>query len=185
MKEEICMKKLIPLTIAIMLLAGCGSQTASSVKTGLGHVVSIEKSTDATAEKEGNAQVDTVMAAVTFDADGKILSVTIDNAQTKVAFDQTGKITSDKTAEQKTKVELGKDYGMIKQSKIGKEWYEQIAELEKRMVGKTVDEIKAMKVKKVDEDHQSVPDEPDLNSKVTISVEDYIAAVEEAYKNAK
>jgi hypothetical protein len=181
------MKKLIPvltLALAIMMLAGCGSKS-SSVKTGLGHVVSIKKSTDATAEKEGNAQVDTVMAAATFDADGKIISVTIDNAQTNVAFDATGKITADKDAEQKTKVELGADYGMIKQSNIGREWFEQIAELEKWMIGKTVDEIKSMKVKVVDEDHPSVPDIPDLNSKVTISVEDYIAAVEEAYKNAK
>jgi len=42
-----------------------------------------------------------------------------------------------------------------------------------------------MKVKKVDDSHPSVPDEPDLTSKVTISVQDYIAAVEEAVKNAK
>jgi len=82
-------------------------------------------------------------------------------------------------------VELGKDYGMIKASSIGKEWFEQIADLEKWMVGKTIDEIKAMKVKKVDDSHPNVPDEPDLVSKVTVSVEGYIAAVEEAVKNAK
>jgi len=183
MKKKISV--LLTLSLVILVFAGCGGKKASSVKTGLGHVVSIKKSTDATAEKEGYAQVDTVMAAASFDEQGKIVSVTIDTAQTKVPFDATGKITADKNAPQETKVELGPKYGMIKQSKIGKEWYEQIAELEKWMVGKTVDEIKSMKVKKVDEDHQSVPDIPDLNSKVTISVEDYIAAVEEAYKNAK
>jgi hypothetical protein len=73
------MKKLIALTLGVMLLAtGCASSGSSNagVKTGLGTVISIDKSTDATAEKDGVAQVDTVMAAVTFDANGKILSVT-------------------------------------------------------------------------------------------------------------
>jgi len=176
------MKKLIAVTLIGLLLAGCG---ATTVKTGLGHTVSIAKSTDATAEKPGLAQVDTVMAAVTFDQSGKILGVKIDNAQTKINFDATGKITTDKTQLQKTKVELGEAYGMKKASKIGKEWYEQIAELEKWMVGKTVDQVKAMKTKKVDDAHPNVPDEADLTSKVTVSVQDYIFAVEEALKNAK
>ena len=39
--------------------------------------------------------------------------------------------------------------------------------------------------KKVDDAHPSVPDVEDLKSKVTVSVQDYIAAVEEAFKNAK
>ncbi len=177
------MKKIIAVTLCILLLAGCGA--TASVKTGLGHTTSIKKSTDATADKEGIAQVDTVMAAVTFDSNGKILKVTIDSAQTRVNFDASGKITSDLDAPQETKVELGARYGMIKNSSIGREWYEQIAELEKWMIGKTVDQVKAMKVKEVDENHKNVPDEPDLTSKVTITVEDYIFAVEEAFKNAK
>ncbi|MGE4283940.1 MAG: hypothetical protein AB7G87_09495 [Clostridia bacterium] len=181
-------KKIIALALGVMLLAGCGSTAsapATETKTGLGHAVSIAKSVDATADKAGQAQVNTVMAAATFDADGKILAVTIDNAQVKVDFDAQGKLKTDKSVAPKTKVELGDDYGLIKGSKIGKEWYQQIAELEKWMIGKTVDEVKAMKVKKVDDAHPSVPDIADLNSKVTISVEDYIFAVEEAYKNAK
>lgn len=175
------MKKIIALTLVAVLLAGCG---AATVKTGLGHVISIAKSKDATAEKEGLAQVDTVMAAVTFDSTGKVLGVTIDNAQVKVNFDATGKVITDKTVAPKTKVELGNDYGMKKASKIGKEWFEQIADLEKWMVGKTVDQIKAMKVKEV-EGKPSIPDEADLTSKVTVSVNDYQAAVAEALANAK
>ncbi|HOJ11753.1 MAG TPA: hypothetical protein PK733_14330 [Clostridiales bacterium] len=182
------MKKIIAISLAvvtltIILFTGCSSSAA--VKTGLGQVTSISKSADAAADKDGAAQVDTIMAAVSVDSSGKIVSVTIDSAQTTVLFDATGKIKSDLNAEQKTKRELGKDYGMIKGSKIGKEWYEQIDELQKWMVGKTIDQIKTMKVKKVDDTHTNVPDEPDLTSKVTLSVEDYIAAVEEAVKNAK
>ena len=36
---------------------------------------------------------------------------------------------------------------MRRASAIGKEWFEQIAEFEKWMIGKTVDEVKASKVK--------------------------------------
>lgn len=184
MKKIIAVALLAVMVFSILLFTGCSS-SAGGVKTGLGHVVSISKSTDATAEGDGSVQVDTVMAAVSVDSKGKIVSVTIDTAQTAVPFDATGKIKADLTAEQKTKVELGTDYGMIKRSSIGREWYEQIAELEKWMVGKTIDEVKSMKVKKVDDSHPNVPDEPDLTSKVTITVQDYIAAVEEAIKNAK
>ena len=95
------MKKVLALTLVAILLAGCG---AASVKTGLGHNISIEKSADASAEAEGLAQVDTVMAAVTVDSANKILGVVIDTAQTKVNFDATGKITTDKAEEQKTKL---------------------------------------------------------------------------------
>lgn len=182
------MKKLIALALGIVLLTGCSAAPASSsggVKTGLGHTVSIASSANATADKAGSAQVDAVMAAVTFDSAGKILAVKIDNAQVKVEFDAQGKIKTDLKQNPKTKIELGKDYGLAKQSKIGKEWYEQIAELEKWMVGKTVDQVKSMKVKKVDDAHTNVPDEADLKTKVTITVESYIAAVEDAFKNAK
>ena len=47
----------------------------AAVKTGLGSVISIAKSTSATADAEALAQADIVSAAVTLDADGKILNV--------------------------------------------------------------------------------------------------------------
>lgn len=166
------MKKVLALTLIAVLLAGCG---AASVKTGLGHNISIAKSTDASAEAEGLAQVDTVMAAVTVDSSNKVLGVVIDTAQVKVNFDTTGKITADKTAELKTKVELGFDYGM-KKAGSAREWFEQIAEVEKWMVGKTVDKITAIK---------DASEDADLKSKVSVSISDYQAAVAEAVKNAK
>ena len=198
------------LVLALSIFAGCSpkatapaaapaaepSQTpepaaadGNIVKLGLGHITSIGKSTDL-GTKDGKevlplGQVDTVMAAVGFDKDGKVVSVTIDNAQTKVNFDNKLQLTSDLKAENKTKVELGDAYGMSKASSIGKDWYQQIAELEKWMVGKTVDEIKAMRVKAKDEAHPAVPDVAELTSLVTVSVEHYIAAVEESFVKAK
>ncbi len=43
------------------------------------------------------------MAAVGFDADGKVVSVTIDTVQPKVQVDKDGKIVSDTNEEVKTK----------------------------------------------------------------------------------
>jgi hypothetical protein len=197
------MSVILVLMITAMIFAGCAgsddkgatpaptqantdSETNSSniTKVGLGTLTSIASSKDKTDESGPVGQVDTVMAAVGFDSAGKVVSVTIDNAQTRVNFDTDLKLTSDPDAEYKTKVELGDEYGMKKRSEIGKEWYEQIAELEKWMVGKTVDEIKSMKTVNKDASHPAVPDEQDLTSLVTITVQDYIAVVEEAWNNA-
>ncbi len=163
--------------------------SAEAVKVGLGHEISIGKSVGYSAadgkETLPAAQVDTVMVAAAFDEEGKVAGAIIDTAQTKVEFSKEGKVTTDKNGEFKTKVELGDEYGMIKASSIKKNWYEQMAELEKWMVGKTVDEIKAMKVKQRDASHPAVPDVPELTSLVTVSVHEYLEAVAEAYENAK
>lgn len=191
------MKKLVSLTLVLMftlaLLAGCAASTSGSkskiAKVGLGHITSIAKSKDLGVDKDGKdvlpvGQVDTIIAAVAFDKNGKVVNVTIDNAQTKVEFNKDLTLKSDVKAAGKTKVELGDAYGMKKASTLGKEWYEQIAELEKWMLGKTVAEIKAMKTVKKDDAHPAVPDVAELKSSVSVSVEGYIAAVEEAFNTA-
>ncbi|MGI6628415.1 MAG: hypothetical protein ACOX4K_08760 [Bacillota bacterium] len=190
---------LLILIIPLVSMAGCAHEYAaggsqkpketSIAKMGLGHVTGIAKSKGRSEGQDGNvvpptAQVDTVMAVVAFDKNGKVVKATIDNAQTQVKFDRDLQVVSDLAEKGKTKVELGDAYGMKKNSEIGKEWFEQIKAFENWMIGKTVDEIKSLKVKERDPGHQAVPDVPELTSLVTITVQDYIAAVEEAYKNA-
>lgn len=204
---------LLMLTLLVTVFAGCtpkeeaptetptGTETPAETETpatsadgaiaklGLGQITTIGKSRDLGKDADGKeilplGQVDTIMVAAGFDKDGKVVSVTIDNAQTKVDFDAALQVTSDLAAEGKTKVELGADYGMIKGSAIGKEWFEQIAELEKWMVGKTIEEVVGMKTVEKDASHPAVPDEAELTSLVTVSVEGYLAALEEAYNNA-
>ncbi|AOZ93702.1 hypothetical protein [Paenibacillus crassostreae] len=158
-------------------------------KMGLGHITSIASSSDMSKDADGKmvpakGQVDTVMVAAAFDKDGKVVKVTIDNAQVKVNFKEDLQVDGDLTAENKTKVELADEYGMIKASSIQKEWYQQADALGQWMVGKSIDEIKGMKTKKVDESHPSVPDIAELTSSVTITVQDYVGALEEAYNNA-
>lgn len=161
------------------------AEAGSIVKLGLGTKTSVAKSSDFTAEKPGAAQADVVIAAVGFDKDGKVASIKIDNAQTKVEYNEDGSLKSDPAAEYKTKQEKGPEYGMIKASAIGREWNQQIEALAAWMQGKTVEEIKAMKTKQgADEAHPAVPDEADLATSVSITVQDYIAVVEEAYQNA-
>jgi len=147
-------------------------------KMGLGIVTSIEKSKDY-AEDAALGQVDSVIVAAGFDKDGKIVTVTIDTAQSKVEFAKDMILKTDVTVAGKSKVELGADYGMAATSTLGKEWFEQIAEFEKWMIGKTVEEVKGMKLTDT-----TVPDVEELKTLVTIKVSGYIAALDKAYANA-
>jgi len=149
------MKKLLVALLLLATLFGCNNNTpapaADVTKTG-------EFQTEA--DDAGNY----VTATVTLVND-KITEVSIDSwYASSEAF----------------KKDLGDDYGMRGRSEIGKEWFEQIAALEEWMVGKTIDEVLAMPFSVRDENHQEVPDVEELKTSVTITVGDYLAAVEGA-----
>lgn len=179
------------LVMALSLLAGCNQtpaptptpdpvpETPTIVKVGLGSVLSIAKSKDAATDVTPVGQADVTVAAVGFDKDGKILSVDIDTAQTKIAFDAAFAVTSDLTAEVPSKTDLGDDYGMKKASGIEKEWFEQMAALEEWMIGKTIEEVKAMPM-----DEDGYPTDADMVASVTMNVAGYIDAVEQAWTDA-
>lgn len=195
------MAMLLVLSLSGAVLAGCSTSTKADenntppvsteqpqdneevaegemAKIGLGHSTSIAKSKSAEGDKTAAGQVDTTIVAAGFDAEGKVVKVTIDVAQTKVDFDADLQLTTDTTQPGKTKVELGDEYGMKKASSIGKEWYEQAAALEEWMIGKTVEEIKAVEL------NDNVTTDADLLTSVTVKVNGYIEALEEAYNNA-
>jgi hypothetical protein len=148
------------------------------VKTGLAVLTSVAKSADA-GEKDGLAQADSLIVAVTVGADGKIVSCVIDSAQTKVNFDKTGKLLTALDSTFKTKNELGTEYGMGKASKIGKEWNEQAAAFAQYVIGKTADEVKGIAVK------EGYAANADLTASVTIHVTDFMATVAKAVADAK
>lgn len=154
--------------------------TDDSVKTGIAVISSIGKSADATTDKEGLAQVDSVVVAVTVDNEGKIVKAAIDTAQTKINFSTEGKITTDKASEFKSKQELGTEYGISKVSKIGKEWNEQANALAEYVIGKTVEEIKGIAVTE-----DGVPTDADLAASVSIKIGGYIDGIEKAVANAQ
>ncbi len=195
----------LSLTLVMSLLVACGSDdkketetsktpeattapatndddkatTAAAVKTGLAVINDISGSKDA-ADADGLAQVNSTVVAVTVGADGKIVKAVIDTLQTKVNFSKEGKIVTDLASEFKTKQELKDEYGMRKNSGIGKEWNEQADAFAAYVVGKTVDEVKGIAI-----DEEARPTDADLSASVTIHINELIAGVEKAVANAQ
>ena len=186
------MKKVFALALAAALalsMVACGSSEPAApaepevFKTGMGTVISASVANeDVENEKGASAQINTNIVVATFDKDGKVVSATIDVAQQKAAFDMDGKLAGE--VDLRTKCEKGDDYGMRGVSAIGKEVNEQYAALAEYFVGKTVEEIKAMPTFERDANHTAVPDVEELKASVTITIADYVAALEEAYNTA-
>ncbi len=157
-----------------------GEETADAAgiaKVGLASTVSFGKSKDLE-DGKGAAQEDTMVAAVAFDKDGKVVKVEIDTAQNKAAIKDDGTFDFDTEAKGKTKKELGADYNMKAASEIGKEWDEQMVSLEEYFVGKTAEEIKNI------ETEESVPTDADLKASVTMKIDGYKELVAKAWDNA-
>lgn len=177
------MKKIITLILSmamvLVILAGCGSSKEAAVKTGLAVVSSVAKSADV-GEKDGLAEVDSTVVAVTVDKDGKIVKCKIDVAQTKINFSNAGKITTPLDKVFKAKQELGTEYGMLKSSGIKKEWNEQADAFAAYVIGKTVAEIKGITV-----NEEGVPTAKELTASVTVHVTEFMDAIDKAVANAK
>lgn len=171
------MKKLLLLAIvALTVMAGC-TKANPVYKVGVGSVTSVQPRA-AVVETAGRIRVNTTIATVVLDKDGKFVSVVIDVAQQDGTFDVAGAIVKAEAAP--TKKEKGAAYGMKAQSAIGKEWFEQIAALEAWMAGKTLTEVKALPLVE-----GAIKDGEDLKSSVSVTVTDYLAAFEKAVGAAK
>lgn len=148
-----------------------GAQTGDTLR--LATVNAIGSSKSATAEKEGVAQLDTTVAAVTV-KDGVITGCVIDAVQAKVSFDATGKVSTDLTAQVKTKNQLGKDYGMVAWGGAKFEWNEQAAAFAKYVTGKTAAQVAGIAVT------EGKPADADLAASVTIAIGDFQALIAKA-----
>ena len=163
-------KVLAGLAIASMLVA-CGNsstkkETANYSKVGYA----------INTEVDGRGRVNTTMAVVGLDNDGKIAYVSIDVAQQN----PTGENES-----LKTKKEKGPEYGMLNASGIEKEWYEQIEALENHFIGMNVADIKAIEIYETGSTNSEVPAEgTDLAAEVTVNISEYRNTVIEAIENA-
>ena len=145
----------------------------AGVKTGMA-IVSKTSTSDADADAEGNAQVDSTVAAVLVGEDGKIISCKLDVAQNKVAVAADGSFEN--TAEFQSKQELKEKYNMKPASAIGKEWYEQANAFADYLVGKTAEEVRAIEV---GGDHNG-PVDADIAASCTMGVLQFNGAVEKA-----
>lgn len=168
------MRKILSLVICLMMIISCIpaiAEEAAAVKTGLSFVTSLSSS------KDGQAQANIALTAVTVDDNGVITACVIDYVQAKIAFDATGKITTDMATVFQSKNELGDGYGMRKASSISAEWNEQAAAFAAYCVGKTIDEVKNMPV---DENGKAV----DIVASCTMAAGQFITGVEDAVANA-
>ncbi len=182
------MKRIFALAICFVMalsaiLVGCNNadvnnepETVSTVKFGSAVYVSTPVTADATEDKNGSGKLDVTVAAVTVDADGRIVSCELDTASNTVGFTFDGKAVS--TEEFKTKYEMGTDYNMVAYGGAVKEWFEQADAFEKVVAGKTVDEVKAL-VAEADKGTEEV-----VNAGCTIMINEFVKAIEKAYNAA-
>lgn len=174
------MKKALALILALLLIvtafAGCGAKKETTLKFGFGVNISTPAVTDATADKDGSGKVDVTFAAVTVDANGKIVACALDTASNTVNFKADGKAVA--ATEFKTKYEAGKDYNMVTYGGAKKEWFEQADIFETVVVGKTLDEVKAL----IGAENKGTDEV--INAGCTIMVHEFVGAIEKAYNAA-
>ncbi|MBO4584008.1 MAG: hypothetical protein J5756_02965 [Clostridia bacterium] len=133
----------------------------------------------------GSVNVNVVTASIAIDNDNIIKSLKLDKYDLTVAVDENGYLIGEiSTDGVKSAKELAYDYGMKASSKLSLEWFEQVANFEKWAVGKTVSELLNMQTVYIDDERATVPNEPDLNVSVSISVGDFLKVIRLAAINA-
>lgn len=148
-----------------------GAQAGDELK--LAAISSISDSVSANADKNGTAQLNVDVTALTV-RDGVITSCYIDSVQAKVTFDATGTITSNLTAPIQTKNELGDSYGMVTWGGAKYEWYQQAANFAAYATGKTAAQIAGIAVS------EGKPSDADLSTSVTIAIGGFQALIAKA-----
>ena len=189
------MKKALLIALCLIMavsvvFAGCGNTTGTeettsetteasgaSLKFGSGIYVAAPTVTDATEDKEGEGKIDITVAAVTVDADGKIVACALDTASNTVKYTADGKAVA--VEEFKTKYEQGADYNMVAYGGATKEWFEQADAFEALVAGKTLDEVKAL----VAEENKG--NDEVIAAGCTIMINEFVNAIEEAYNAAE
>ena len=168
------MNKFIKVLAASSLIAtalvGCGGESKSAAaytKVGLGIVSTLSD----------DGQVNTTMAALGLDKDGKIAYIDIDVAQSTPGGDEKSQLD-------KTKKERGADYAMKEASPIKKEWNEQAEAFEAWAKGKTPDEV--AKVETMDfHGGKAAKEGTDLAAGCTITIDEFLEAVAKAASSAE
>ena len=173
MKKFICVLLCFLMCAATLTLVACDKKE-ETLKFGMGVHISAS-ATDATADKEGQGKATINVAVITVDAEGKVVACQIDTADNTVKYTAEGKAVANDGF--KTKYELGKDYNMVTYGGAAKEWFEQADAFESVVVGKTLDEIKAL-VAEGGKGTDAV-----ISAGCTITVTEFVGAIEKAFAN--
>lgn len=188
------MKKLLLCVLMSLSLVACSSATVEPtatpdenvtseptaettvLKMGTGSITTISNKSDATEDVNSDGKITTTISAVVLDGN-VIKQVTFNVVQVKTLADANGEITSDLESTLLSKKELGDDYGMVAYGNSLAEWDQEVADLEIFLTGKTVEEALAV------ESNEDMLTE--LNTTTTITITDFIKALDIAVSNAK
>ncbi len=176
MKKLVCVLLAVLMALTALTFVGCDGKKDERVKLGLGIHTTVAKATSADGDSNGQAQATMTVAAVTLNAAGKIVACQIDCADSTVAYTGEGKAVANDSF--KTKYEAGKDYNMVAYGGAVKEWFEQADAFESVVIGKTLDEVKAL-VAGEDKGTDEV-----ISAGCTIMIADFVKAIEKAVANA-
>lgn len=175
------MKKIIALVLVLSLsllcFVACGNKDKDNnddqnTPTEKNYTLAIGVATT-----QDGAEVSNTVAALILDSDNKIVACRIDTLAIKATL--TDGIVDANTY--KTKAELGKDYGMLSDwgSKLA-EWDDQAKAFETYVVGKTQAEVNGIAL-----NEDGKPTNADLTAGCTIAVNDFIKAVDNAFKSVR
>ena len=169
--------------VLVLTLGGNKGPVLNDYTLGMGIVTGFEK--DA-------AQVNSTVATVVLDKDGKIVACRLDAVQCKATLNEDGTFA---IGNLHTKMELGDKYGMAAAVNYGmdwngdgvvKEWFEQSAAFSKHVVGMTADQVKAMGTKTVEGKGYVISNDADLLAAgCTIQITSIKAVVAESVTNAR
>lgn len=168
----------VSMILSLIAFTGCESEETSGLKFGMGVLAYYGDAISADGESDGSAEAYATVAALLADEEGKIVKVAFDS------LDVAGYYTADGKAavtpgEFPTKREFGDSYGMVTWGGASLEWYLQVDALEGYLVGKTLDEAKAIVV-----DGYKGNDDV-ISAGCTIGISDFILAIEKAFANLK
>ena len=175
MRKILCALLTALLLLSAMTLVSCDKEP-ETLKFGLGVYTNVSKADSATEDADGQGKVAITAAAVTVDAEGKIVSCVLDTADITVKYTADGKAVANDSF--KTKYELGKDYNMVTYGGAAKEWFEQADAFMALVKGKTLAEVKAL-VAEGNKGNDEV-----MNAGCTIMINEFVLAIEKAVGNA-
>lgn len=177
------MKKLICILLSALMLLSAAAfvscdkapEAEPTLKLGLGVYTAVTEAKSADGDANGQGKAAVTVAAITVDADGKVVACQLDTADNTVKYTSEGKALAETSF--KTKYELGYSYNMVVFGGAAKEWCEQADAFETVVIGKTLDEIKAL-VAAGDKGTDEV-----ISAGCTIMVSEFVKAIEKAFAN--
>ena len=140
-----------------------GAQAGDELR--LAAIASFSDSTDPAEDKDGNAQLNVDVVALTLNGE-TITSCQIDSIQAKASFNTEGVVTSDLTAAIQSKNQLGDAYNMVAWGSATFEWYQQAENFCAYVTGKTAADVAGIAIAETTKPAEGT----DLAATVTISI---------------